>query len=80
MRNKKETLEEMLERIGVTAEWERRGEARGEKTGGEKALGLLKQGDTVDQLERMSSGGGESMMPGIYRMPSGGCPSLRGVP
>ena len=55
----------MLEKIGLTAEWEKRGEARGvaigetrgEKTGWEKAIGLLKQGYTVDQLERMNPGG-----------------------
>jgi hypothetical protein len=45
----------------LIAKWEKRGEAkgeaRGEKTGWEKAIGLLKQGYTLDQLERMSPGG-----------------------
>lgn len=61
MADKKETLEEMLERIGITAEWEKRGEARGktrgEKTGWEKAIELLRQGYTLEQLEQMSPGG-----------------------
>lgn len=59
----------MLEKIGLTAEWEKRGEARGiaigetrgvakgKQTGWEEAIGLLKQGYTVDQLERMNPSG-----------------------
>jgi hypothetical protein len=56
------TLDEVLEEAGLTAKWEQRGEARGEakgkaqgeKTGWEKAIELLKQGYTVEQLEQMS--------------------------
>ncbi|MDR1637877.1 MAG: hypothetical protein LBR93_11140 [Treponema sp.] len=51
------TLEDVLEEAGLTAKWEKRGEAIGKKTGWEKAIGLLKRGYTVDQLERMSPGG-----------------------
>jgi hypothetical protein len=57
MAKERKTLEEVLERTGLTAEWERRGEARGkaigEKTAWQKAIELLKQGYTVEQLERM---------------------------
>jgi hypothetical protein len=51
------TLEEVLEEVGLTAKWEKRGEARGEKTGWEKAIELLKQGYTLEQLEQMNPGG-----------------------
>jgi hypothetical protein len=63
------TLEEMLEEIGLTAKWEKRGEAKGvaigeargvaigKKTGLEEAIKLLKQGHTVDELEQMVSDG-----------------------
>jgi hypothetical protein len=55
------TLDEVLERMGLTAKWEDRGrakweaigEARGEKTAWEKFVSLMKQGYTVDELERM---------------------------
>jgi hypothetical protein len=59
------TLEEVLEEIGLTAKWEKRGEAIGEargvargfaigkKTGLEDAIELLKQGHTVEQLEQI---------------------------
>jgi hypothetical protein len=50
------TLEETLERLGLTAEWEQRGEARGEENAWQKAIELLKQGYTVEQLERMRPG------------------------
>jgi hypothetical protein len=57
MRKKKLTLHDVLEKSGLTAEWERRGEVRGEalgeKTAWEKAISLLKQGYTVEQLEQM---------------------------
>jgi hypothetical protein len=61
MRKKKLTLHDVLEKSGLTAEWERRGEIRGEARGeaqGEKnawgkAISLLKQGYTVEQLEQM---------------------------
>jgi hypothetical protein len=61
MRKKKLTLHEVLEKSGMTVEWEKRGEirgeangeARGEKTGWERAISLLKQGYTVEQLEQM---------------------------
>jgi hypothetical protein len=57
MANGKLTLGEVLEEVGLTAEWEKRGEARGEKNGWEKAIELLKQGYTLEQLEQMSPGG-----------------------
>jgi hypothetical protein len=57
MANGEVTLEEVLEEAGLIAKWEKRGEAMGEKTGWEKAIGFLKQGYTLDQLERMSPGG-----------------------
>jgi hypothetical protein len=60
MAKERKTLEEVLERAGLTAEWERRGEARGEargeKNAWQKAIELLKQGYTVEQLERMQPG------------------------
>jgi hypothetical protein len=51
------TLDEVLEKAGLTAEWEAIGEARGEKTAWEKVITLLKEGYTVDQLEQMTPGG-----------------------
>jgi hypothetical protein len=61
MANGEVTLEEVLEKAGLIAKWEKRGEvkgeARGKKNGWEEAIGLLKQGYTLDQLERMSPGG-----------------------
>jgi hypothetical protein len=55
-----EMMTELMEEFGLTAKWEKRGEARGEargkKTGWEEAIGLLKQGYTLEQLERMSPG------------------------
>jgi hypothetical protein len=58
MADRKLTLEEALEKIGLTAEWEKRGEARGEARGKKLAwkevIELLKQGRTVEELERMS--------------------------
>jgi hypothetical protein len=67
------TLEEVLEDAGLIAKWEKRGEARGliigeargltigeargEKNAWQKAIALLKQGHTLEQLERMSPGG-----------------------
>ncbi|MDR0710025.1 MAG: hypothetical protein LBF77_08170 [Spirochaetaceae bacterium] len=60
MGERKIALNEVLEKIGLTAEWERRGEARGEargeKNGWEKAIGLLKEGYTLEQLEQMTPG------------------------
>jgi hypothetical protein len=62
------TLEEVLEKAGLTAKWEQRGEARGisigeargeakgEKNAWQKAIELLRQGYTVEQLERMQPG------------------------
>jgi hypothetical protein len=68
MRKKKLTWREVLEEFGL-AEWERRGEVlgeargkaqgealgkvQGERTAWEKAIRLLKQGYTVEQLEQM---------------------------
>ncbi|MDR1047173.1 MAG: hypothetical protein LBL64_05315 [Treponema sp.] len=45
------TLDEVLEEAGLTAKWEK----QGEKIGWQKAIELLKQGYTVDQLEQMAS-------------------------
>jgi hypothetical protein len=42
-----------VEETGLAAKWEAQAYARGEKTGWEKALGLMKQGYTVEELERM---------------------------
>ncbi|MDR1025191.1 MAG: hypothetical protein LBL56_05640 [Treponema sp.] len=61
MGKKKLTLREVLEESGLTAEWEERGKIQGEALGkvqGErtawgKAINLLKQGYTVEQLEQM---------------------------
>jgi hypothetical protein len=53
MRKKKLTLEDVLEESGMTVEWEQKGEARGKKVGWERAISLLKQGYTVEQLEKM---------------------------
>jgi hypothetical protein len=58
-------FDELMEELGVTARWERRaedrgvaiGEARGEKTGWEKAIELLRKGYTLKQLEQMNPGG-----------------------
>ncbi|MDR2070313.1 MAG: hypothetical protein LBP81_02700 [Treponema sp.] len=67
------TLDEVLEEAGLTVKWEKRGEERGEKrgeergrrigekSGWEKAIELLKQGYTVDQLEQMVSEGPASL-------------------
>jgi hypothetical protein len=57
-------IDELMEEIGLAAKWEKRGEARGEARGevrGEKnawqrAIELLKQGYTVEQLEQMTPG------------------------
>jgi hypothetical protein len=61
-------FDELMEELGLAAKWEKRGvaigeargraigEACGKKTGWEEVIGLLKQGYTVDQLERMSPG------------------------
>jgi hypothetical protein len=64
MANRKLTLDEVLEKVGLTAEWEKRGELKGEargvaigeKNGWGKAIELLKQGYTLEQLEQMSPG------------------------
>jgi hypothetical protein len=58
-------FDRLVEEIGLAAklraegriEGEARGEARGEKNGWEKALKFLKQGHTVEELERMSPPG-----------------------
>jgi hypothetical protein len=64
---------EVMKEAGLTAKWEDRarvegrvigeaigeaqGRAIGEKTAWEKVVSLMKQGDTVEQLERMAPGG-----------------------
>ncbi|MDR1024476.1 MAG: hypothetical protein LBL56_02025, partial [Treponema sp.] len=57
MGKKKLTLEDVLEECGYAVEWEQRGEVRGEAQGEKnawgKAISLLKQGYTVEQLEQM---------------------------
>jgi hypothetical protein len=58
-------FDELMEELGLTAKWEKRGEvigeakgeAKGEKTGWEKAIGLLRQGYTLEQLEQMNPDG-----------------------
>jgi hypothetical protein len=57
MAKKRKTLNEALERAGLTAEWEQRGKAIGEENAWQKAIELLRQGHTVEQLERMKPGG-----------------------
>jgi hypothetical protein len=66
MRNAGElTLDEVLEKFGLTAKWEAageirgeaRGKAEGEKSAWEKMVTMLKQGYTVDELERMPPSG-----------------------
>jgi hypothetical protein len=51
------TLEQVLDQLGFVAKWEAKGKAEGvtigKKTGWERAGGLLKQGATLEQLERM---------------------------
>jgi hypothetical protein len=47
-------FDKWVEETGWAAKREARGEVQGEKTGWEKALKLLKQGHTVEELERMS--------------------------
>jgi hypothetical protein len=49
MKKKKLTLNEVLEKSGMTAEWEK----RGKRTAWEEAISLLKQGYTVEQLEKI---------------------------
>ena len=71
-RRKGVTLNEVLEKAGLTVEWETRGKAIGEVQG--KAIGakiawgkiiaLLKEGYTVDQLERMDPG---EVSPSAYK-------------
>jgi hypothetical protein len=48
------TLDEVLERMGLIAKWEAQVRAEGEKTAWEKFVSLMKQGDRVDELERMA--------------------------
>jgi hypothetical protein len=47
-----------VEETGLAAKWEARGradgEARGEQNAWKKAIELMKQGHTVEELERMS--------------------------
>jgi hypothetical protein len=59
------SFDELMEELGLAAKWEARGiaigkaqgeargEARGKKTGWEEVIALLKQGHTVEELERM---------------------------
>jgi hypothetical protein len=51
------TLDEVLERIGLTAKWEAQGRAEGEQTAWEKVAAMLEQGYTADQLKRMVPSG-----------------------
>jgi hypothetical protein len=58
MANGELTPEEVLEKAGLTTKREKRGEAKGEAKGEKnawrKAIELLKQGCTVEQLEQMT--------------------------
>jgi hypothetical protein len=56
-RTEEPTLDEVLERMGLTAKWEAQGRARGEKTAWEKVVSLAEQGYTADQLKRMAPSG-----------------------
>jgi hypothetical protein len=53
-------IDELMEELGLAAKWEKRGEVRGEalgeKNAWQKAIELLKQGYTVEQLEQMTPG------------------------
>jgi hypothetical protein len=57
MGKKRLTLHDVLEESGMTAEWEERGRGQSVVQGGkaawERAIDLLKQGYTVEQLEQM---------------------------
>jgi hypothetical protein len=46
-------FDKLLEEMGLIAKWEAQGESRGERNGLKKALEFLKQGHTVEDLERM---------------------------
>ncbi|MDR1096064.1 MAG: hypothetical protein LBL31_06720 [Spirochaetaceae bacterium] len=48
---------ETMKKAGLTAKWEAQVRAEGEQTAWEKVVSLLKQGYTVDQLERMVPAG-----------------------
>jgi hypothetical protein len=56
---------EVMKEAGLTAKWEERGRiegkaegrAIGERSAWEKLVSLMKQGYTVEQLERMAPGG-----------------------
>jgi hypothetical protein len=47
-------FDRLIEEMGLAAKWRAEGEARGEKTGWEKALEFLTQGYTVEELKRMT--------------------------
>jgi hypothetical protein len=54
MSKKGQASEDILEEYaGFALMWEARGRAEGKRTGWEKIIALLKQGYTVEQLERM---------------------------
>jgi hypothetical protein len=46
-------FDRLIEEMGLAAKWEAQGESRGERNGLKKALEFLKQGHTVEDLERM---------------------------
>jgi hypothetical protein len=50
-------LREALVDLGLAAEWERQGEARGEITGVGLAVDLFKKGYTPDEIEHMLANG-----------------------
>jgi hypothetical protein len=56
MANGELTLEDVLEKMGLTAKWEKRGEERARESTWEKAVELVKQGYTAEELERMGPG------------------------
>jgi hypothetical protein len=47
-------FDKLIEEMGLAAKWEARGEARGGQNAWKKAIELMKQGHTVEELERMS--------------------------
>ncbi|MDR1505494.1 MAG: hypothetical protein LBI67_00155, partial [Treponema sp.] len=55
-KNKKKTLDQVLEEAGLTAKWEARGEARGERLGEAKIIDLLKNGKPPEEIIKMYGG------------------------
>jgi hypothetical protein len=54
MANEGLPFDKWVEETGLAAKWRAEGEARGKKTAWKEAIDLIKQGHTVEELERMS--------------------------